>query len=149
VRRTPRNSGSLRSLAHVASGRPPDPRPAALFGVTGGARFRGCPRLAQFIAPQLRRLFQAVKTLEKRFDGGHVVGLAPFTAQSELNRDQLTAGALNSMCVEPVLVVEQGAKQQRNLPMIISFGTRRKRSGIAQNVAPMLNKFRCDVERLV
>jgi hypothetical protein len=53
------------------------------------------------------------------------------------------------MCVEPVLVIEQGAKQQRNFPVIISFGAGRKRSGIAQNVASMLNKVRCEVKRLV
>jgi hypothetical protein len=52
------------------------------------------------------------------------------------------------MCVKPVLAIEQ-AKQQRELPMMISFGTGRKRSGIAQKVTPMLNKFGWDVERLV
>jgi hypothetical protein len=41
------------------------------------------------------------------------------------------------MCVEPFLIFEQRAKQQRNLPMMISFGTGRKRTGMAQNVAPM------------
>jgi hypothetical protein len=46
------------------------------------------------------------------------------------------------MCVEPFLIFEQRAKQQRNLPMMISFGTGRKRTGMAQNVAPMLKKFR-------
>jgi hypothetical protein len=59
------------------------------------------------------------------------------------------AGALDSMCVEPFLVPEERAKQQRNLPMMISFGARRKRAGIAQNVAPMLNKVRCVVERML
>jgi hypothetical protein len=53
------------------------------------------------------------------------------------------------MCVEPFLVFEQRAKQQRNLPMMISFGTGRKRTGMAQNVAPMLKKLRLAVERLV
>jgi hypothetical protein len=61
----------------------------------------------------------------------------------------LTARTLNSMCVEPFLVFEQRAKQQRNLPMMISFGTGRKRTGMAQNVAPMLKKCRFVVERLV
>jgi hypothetical protein len=46
------------------------------------------------------------------------------------------------MFVEPILVLEERAKQQLNLPMMISFGARRKRAGIAQNIAPMLNKFR-------
>jgi hypothetical protein len=41
------------------------------------------------------------------------------------------------------------AKQQRNLPMPISFVAWRKRAGIAQNVAPMLSKFRFAVERSV
>jgi hypothetical protein len=53
------------------------------------------------------------------------------------------------MCVEPILVLEERAKQQLNLPMMISFGARRKRAGIAQDIAPMLNKFRFAVERLV
>src|ERR1700737_1946486 len=29
---------------------------------------------------------------------------------------------LNSMCIPPVLVLKERAKQQRNLPMMISFG---------------------------
>jgi hypothetical protein len=60
-----------------------------------------------------------------------------------------TAGALNSMCIEPFLVLEERAKQQRNLPMMISFGARRKRARAAQNVAPVLNKFRFAIKRLV
>src|ERR1700730_7735706 len=60
---------------------------------------------------------------------------------------QLTAGALDSMCVQPGLVLEKRSKQQRGLPMLISFGARRKRAGIAQNTAPMLNEFSFAVER--
>ena len=48
-----------------------------------------------------------------------------------------------------ILVLEERAKQQLNLPMMISFGARRKRAGIAQNIASMLDKFRFAVERLV
>lgn len=36
-----------------------------------------CPRVAQYIAPQLRRLFQA----EETFDGDHEIGLAPVAVQ--------------------------------------------------------------------
>jgi hypothetical protein len=108
------------------------------------------PRVAQCIAPQFVKFIQAVETLDERFSGSHVIVLAPFAAQRRAkSRIALTVGALNSMCVEPVLVIEQGAKQQRNFPVIISFATGRKRLGIAQNVAPMLNKFRCEVKRLV
>ena len=70
------------------------------------------------------------------------------TGRSAYWRDaQLTAGALNSMCVQPGLVLEKRSKQQRGLPMLISFGARRKRAGIAQNTAPMLNEFSFAVER--
>jgi hypothetical protein len=74
---------------------------------------------------------------------------APVAVQWRVNAITLTACALNSMCVAPFLVLEKRAKQQRNLPMMISFGARRKRAGIAQNVAPMLNKLRFAVKRLV
>jgi hypothetical protein len=40
-----------------------------------------CSRIAQCIASQLRKLFQAVETFDKRFDGGHGIGLAPIAAQ--------------------------------------------------------------------
>ena len=42
------------------------------------------------------------------------------------------ARTLNSICVEPILVLEQRAKQRRNLPMMISLGARWKRAGRAQ-----------------
>jgi hypothetical protein len=41
-------------------------------------------------------------------------------------RIALTAGALNSMCVERRLVLEERVKLQLNLPITISFGARRK-----------------------
>jgi hypothetical protein len=53
------------------------------------------------------------------------------------------------MCIQPLLVLEERAKQQRNLPMMISFRAGRKRTGKAQNVAPMIVKVRPAVERLV
>jgi hypothetical protein len=52
------------------------------------------------------------------------------------------------MCVEPLAVLEQGAKRQGNLPMLIPFGAGRKQARIAQNVAPVLNKFRFAVKRM-
>ena len=54
---------------------------------------------------------------------------------------QLTAGAIDSMCVQPGLVLEQRSKQQRDMPMVVSFGARRERAGIAQKVAPVLHQF--------
>jgi hypothetical protein len=39
---------------------------------------------------------------------------------------RLTAGALNRMCVQPGLVLEKRSKQQRYMPMVISFGARRE-----------------------
>jgi hypothetical protein len=83
-----------------------------------------------------RSKFRIVKTTEA-------------TRPRSSDRVTLTARALNSMCVEPFLIFEQRAKQQRNLPMMISFGTGRKRTGMTQNVAPMLKKVRLAVERLV
>jgi len=53
------------------------------------------------------------------------------------------------MCIQPLLVLEERAKQQGNLPMMISFSAGRKRTGKAQNVAPMLKKLRFAVKRLV
>jgi hypothetical protein len=61
---------------------------------------------------------------------------------------RLTAGTLNGMGVQPTLVLEKRSKQQRDMPMVISFGARRERAGIAQKVAPMLNKVSLAVERL-
>jgi hypothetical protein len=61
---------------------------------------------------------------------------------------RLTAGALNRMCVQPRLVLEKRSKQQRYMPMVISFGARRERAGMAQKVAPMLHEVSVAVERL-
>ena len=53
----------------------------------------------------------------------------------------LAARALNSICIQRILgVLEERAKQQRNLPMMISLGDLGKRAGRAENVAPMLKK---------
>jgi hypothetical protein len=51
------------------------------------------------------------------------------------------------MCVQPFLVLEERAKQQRNLPVLISFDARRKRAGIAHDIAPMLNEIGSAVQR--
>ena len=62
----------------------------------------------------------------------------------------LAARALNSICIQRILgVLEERAKQQRNLPMMISLGDLGKRAGRAENVAPMLKKVRLTVERSV
>jgi hypothetical protein len=41
--------------------------------------------------------------------------------EGELIRDHIDRGAVNSMCVEPLLVPEQDAKRQGNLPMLIAL----------------------------
>jgi hypothetical protein len=61
----------------------------------------------------------------------------------------LTARSLNSMRVEPFSVLEQGAKRRGDLPMLIAFGAGRKRTRIAQNIAPVIKKFRLTVTRLI
>jgi hypothetical protein len=53
------------------------------------------------------------------------------------------------MCVEPFSVFEQDAKRQGDLPVLIPFGAGRKRTRIAQNVAPVLKKFRLTVTRIL
>jgi len=42
---------------------------------------RKCPRIAQCIAPQFHKLFQAVEALDERFDGDHGIGLASSAVQ--------------------------------------------------------------------
>jgi hypothetical protein len=64
-------------------------------------------------------------------------------------RNRLAARAFDSVCIQPLLVLEERAKQQRNLPMMISLGAWRKRTGKAQNVAPVIVEVRPAVERLV
>jgi hypothetical protein len=41
--------------------------------------------------------------------------------KGELIRDHMNRGAVNSMCVEPLLVPEQDAKRQGMLPMLIAL----------------------------
>jgi len=52
------------------------------------------------------------------------------------------------MGIEPLRAPEQGAKRQGNLPVLIAFGTGRKRTRITQDVAAVLDQFRSSVERL-
>jgi hypothetical protein len=47
----------------------------------------------------------------------------------------------SSVCAKPFLVLEQGAKRQGNLPMPITLGAGRKRAGVSQGVAPVLDEF--------
>jgi hypothetical protein len=53
------------------------------------------------------------------------------------------------VCAEPSLVLEQGAKRQGNLPVLIPLGVGRKRAGVSQDVAPVLDEFGLTVERMV
>ena len=53
------------------------------------------------------------------------------------------------MGFQPFPVLEKGAKRQSDLPMLIAFGAGRERAGISQNIAPVLNKFRVAIERMI
>jgi hypothetical protein len=53
------------------------------------------------------------------------------------------------MGFQPFPPLEKGAKRPSNLSMLIAFRTRRERAGISQNVAPLLNKLRLAVERMI
>ena len=64
--------------------------------------------------------------LEHRVGHDNESSLRCLRRKGELNRESRTAGALNSMCVEPLLVLEERAKLQLNVPMMISFGAPRK-----------------------
>src|SRR5450755_4437743 len=48
---------------------------------------RKCPRIAQYIAPQLGKFIWAVETLDAGVEGR--IGLAPFTARARTNRDHV------------------------------------------------------------
>jgi hypothetical protein len=50
------------------------------------------------------------------------------------------------VCAKPFLALEQGAKRQGNLP---TLGAGRKRAGVSQGVAPVLDEFGLAVERMV
>jgi hypothetical protein len=64
-------------------------------------------------------------------------------------RYALFARTVHGMGVQPFLVLEKGAERKRDLPMLIAFGARWKRPGIAQDVAPVLDKLRLAVERTI
>lgn len=49
----------------------------------------------------------------------------------------------------PFPVPEEGAKGARDLPMLIAFGAGRERTGISQNVAPVLEKLRLAIKRMI
>jgi len=53
------------------------------------------------------------------------------------------------MGFQPFPVLEKAAKRQGDLPMLIALRTGRKRAGISQNIASVLNKFRLAVERMI
>jgi hypothetical protein len=58
-----------------------------------------------------------------------------------------TASTFNSMCVEQLSVLEQAAKRQSDVAVLISFRAGRKRASVAQNVAPKLNQSGVAVAR--
>jgi len=61
----------------------------------------------------------------------------------------LFARPFNGMGVQPFPVLEEGAKRQRDLAMLIAFGARRKCPGISQDVAPVFDQLRLAVERTI
>jgi hypothetical protein len=50
---------------------------------------------------------------------------------------------------QAIFVLEQGAKRQGNLPMLIPLGAGRKRAGVSQSVTPVLDEFGLAGERMV
>ena len=47
------------------------------------------------------------------------------------------------MCVEPLVVLEQGEKGQGDLTVLVSLRAGWKQTGVAQDVAPMLYIWLC------
>jgi hypothetical protein len=60
-----------------------------------------------------------------------------------------SSGVFQHMGFQPVLLLEKGPKRQSDLSMLIAFGAGREGAGVSQNVAPVLNKFRHAVERMI
>jgi hypothetical protein len=60
-----------------------------------------------------------------------------------------SADIFEDMSLQPFPVPEQGAKRQGDLPMLITFRPGRKRTGVSQYIAPVLDKLRLAVERLI
>jgi hypothetical protein len=61
----------------------------------------------------------------------------------------LSAQVFQHMGFQPFPVPEEGAKRQSNPPMLIAFRAGWKRTGISQDVASLLDKFRLAVERMI
>jgi len=53
------------------------------------------------------------------------------------------------MGLQPFPVPEEGTKRQSDLPMLIALRAGRERAGISQNIAPVLDKLRLAIERIV
>jgi hypothetical protein len=53
------------------------------------------------------------------------------------------------MGLPPFPVPEQGAERHGDLPMLIAFRPGRERAGVSQYVAPVFDKLRSAVERLI
>jgi hypothetical protein len=53
------------------------------------------------------------------------------------------------MGFQPFPVPEKRAERQSDLSMLIAFRAGRERAGISQNVAPVFDKLRLAVERMV
>jgi hypothetical protein len=52
------------------------------------------------------------------------------------------ASTVQRMGFEPCLVSEEPPKRERDLPVLITFGSRRERPGVSQDVAPGLDEIR-------
>jgi hypothetical protein len=62
-------------------------------------------------------------------------------ARLKSRRSTSVAGAFNRVSARPFLLLEQGAKRQGNLPMLITLRAGQKRAGVSQGVAPVLDEF--------
>ena len=64
-------------------------------------------------------------------------------------RTALFAPTPQGVGIQPLLVLEKGAKRQGNLSVLVSFRARRESPGITQDVAPVLDKLGLAVARMV
>src|SRR5260370_1255663 len=53
------------------------------------------------------------------------------------------------MGFQPITVLEKGAQRQSDLPMLIAFSAGWKRARIPQTIAPVRNKLRLAIERMI
>jgi hypothetical protein len=95
-----------------------------------------------------RNLFRARRLSNTRhLNQSGVPGLVP--KRWERAKGTRLAQVVQHMAIQPLSVPEQGAKRQGDLAVLIAFGAGRKSAGVTQDVAPVLNKFRSTIERVI